>query len=112
MPRHAAMFGIELWNMFHQTEDELPRTNNSVEGWHRAFQCNLSACHPTFWKFVDALKKEEGIIRVKILQCLGGHLPPPTRRRYAECGERILRILDDYLNRQRVPYLRAIAQNL
>ena len=78
------MYAIEVWNMFHRTDDELPRTNNSVEGWHRSFQCSLSACHPTFWKFLDLLKKEKGLIRVKILQSLGGHVPPPQRRRYAE----------------------------
>ena len=59
------MFAIGVWNMFRRTDDELPRTNNSVEGWHRSFQCSLSACHPTFWKFLDLLKKEEGLIRVK-----------------------------------------------
>ena len=31
-PRRAPLFAIELWNMFHRTDDELPRTNNSVEG--------------------------------------------------------------------------------
>ena len=53
LPRRAPMDAIEVWNMFHRTDDELPRTNNSVEGWHRSFQCSLSACHPTFWKFLD-----------------------------------------------------------
>ena len=43
--------------MFHRSDEELPRTNNSVKGWHRLFQCSLSACHPTFWEFLDLLKK-------------------------------------------------------
>ena len=106
------MYAIEVWNMFHRTDDELPRTNNSVEGWHRSFQCSLSACHPTFWKFLDLLKKEEGLIRVKILQSLGGHVPPPQRRRYAESAHRILRIVNEYPNRERLHYLRSIAHNL
>ena len=32
LPRRAPMFTIEVWNVFHRTDDELPRTNNSVEG--------------------------------------------------------------------------------
>ena len=98
--------------MFNRTDNELPRTNNSVEGWHRSFQCNLSACHPTFWKFVELLKKEEAVVRVKMLQCLGGHQLPPQRPRYAACADRILRIVNDYPNRQRLDFLRSIAHNL
>ena len=62
--------------------------------------------------FLDVLKKEESIIRVKILQNQGGHQPPPQRRRYADCNQRILQILDDYPNRQTLNYLRSIAHNL
>ena len=51
-PRNNPMFLIELWNMFHRTDAELPQTSNSVEGWHRSFQGNLSSCHPNVWKFL------------------------------------------------------------
>ena len=35
-PRRAPTFSIRIRNMFHQTFDELPRTNNSIEEWHRS----------------------------------------------------------------------------
>ena len=35
-PRLPPLFPINLWNMFNRT-DELPRTNNSVDGWHRSY---------------------------------------------------------------------------
>ena len=54
--------------MFHRTDDELPRTNNAVEGWHRGFQAHVSACHPVFWKFLEVLQKEETVVRVGILK--------------------------------------------
>ena len=34
--RHRPLFSIELWNVRDRVERALPRTNNSVEGWHRA----------------------------------------------------------------------------
>ena len=111
-PRRPPMFSIDLWNMFHRSDDEFPRTNNSVEGWHRVFQGHLSSCHPNFWKFLGILQKEESIIRVSILQHLGGHPPPPQRRRYVDCNTRILRIVDNFPNHQTVDYLRRIAHNL
>ena len=47
-----------------------------------------------------------------ILQNEGGHQPPPQRRRYVDCNQRILRIVDDFPNRQTIDYLRSIAHNL
>ena len=102
------LFAINVWNMYHnRIDDELPRTNNSVEGWHRRFQGHISLCHPDFWKFINVLKKEEGLVRVSIFQHLGGHPPQPARRRYLDCNRRILRIVDDFPNRQRMNYLRS-----
>ena len=60
--RRPLTFAVELWNMFHRTDDKLPRTNNSVEGWHRGFQANVSAYHRTFWKLLDVLKGEESVV--------------------------------------------------
>ena len=45
-PRRPPLFAINLWNMFKRTDDELPRTNNSAEGWDWSFQGHVFACHP------------------------------------------------------------------
>ena len=99
--------------MFHRTDAELPRTNNRIEGWHRSFNAQVSSYHPTFWKFRDKLKREESLTQVQILHCLGGHAPPLQRRRqYVDSSARILRIVDDYPNREPIYYLQSIAHNL
>ena len=72
----------------------------------------IMASWPSFWKFLRVLKNEESVIRVDILQQLGGHVDPPRRARYIDCNARIVRIVDDYPNRELIPYLRAIAHNL
>ena len=76
----SAVFPINLWNIFHRTDEELPWTNNSIEGWDRNFNAQVSSQHPTFWKFLDNLKREGLLTRVRILHCLGGHAPPRQRR--------------------------------
>ena len=68
-PRRRPTFNTETWNMFHRTDNELPRTNNAVEGWHHSFQSH--ACHPLFWKFIVIMKQEEGIVRAGVLQNQG-----------------------------------------
>ena len=101
-----------MWNMFHRTNLEMPRTNNHIEGWHRRFQGLCMSYHPAFWKFIELLKQEQSVNCVELLQALGGHPPPAHRRRYADCNERILAIVDDYPNRESLRYLRSIAHNL
>ena len=112
VPRRPPTFNIETWNIFHRTDNELPRTNNAVERWHRGFQSYCTTYHPSFWKSIDIMKQEEGVIRAGVLQNQGGHPPPPQRRRYADNHVRILRIVDDYANRGRINYLRSIANNI
>ena len=111
-PRRPPLFSIEMWNMYHRTDQEMPRTNNHIEGWHRRFQSLCAGWHPTFWKFIDMLKKEQSVNRVEILQAQGGHPPPAQRRRYVDCNARISTIVDDYPNRDHIGYLRGIAHNL
>ena len=60
------LFELGLWNMYSQTLDGLPRTNNAVEGWHHSFQANVGAYHPNFWKFIDILKHEQNLTQVNI----------------------------------------------
>ena len=48
-PRRSPLFTLDIWNMFHRTHNELPRTNNSIDGLHRRFQANVSSCHPVFY---------------------------------------------------------------
>lgn len=60
---------------FNRMEQELPRTNNSIEDWHSSFQ-GLPSCHLEFWKFWGVLKKEETFARASILQHQGSHLWP------------------------------------
>ena len=111
-PRKRPAFNIETWNMFHRTDNELPRTNNTVEGSHRGFQSHVKTCHPSFWKFIVIMKQEEGLVWAGVLKNQGGHAPLPQRRRYADNHARILRIVDDYANRGKMNYLPSIAHNI
>ena len=44
-PRRRPTFNIKTWNMFHRTDNELPRTSNAVKEWHRGFQSHVAIHH-------------------------------------------------------------------
>ncbi|KAK4880784.1 hypothetical protein RN001_008930 [Aquatica leii] len=45
--RRTATFPHIIWNCFNSAMTGLPKTNNVVEGWHRSFECHISASHPS-----------------------------------------------------------------
>ena len=110
--RLIPLFELGLWNMYNQTLNDLPRTNNAVEGWHHSFPANAGAYHPNFWKFIDILKREQNLTQVNIAQAQAGHQPEPQRRRYLESNQRIKNIVQDYHNRDIMQYLRGLAHNI
>ena len=57
--------------MSRRVDDVLHRTNNSVEGWRRAFQSSLSYAHPSLWKLIDHIVTAKSIT-----------VPPQHRRVY------------------------------
>jgi hypothetical protein len=58
--------------MYDRTVQELPRTNNNIEGWHHGFQSAIGGCHPNIWKFLDALKKHQALQQVAMAQIMAG----------------------------------------
>ena len=57
--RRGPKFNIDIWSCYDRVEKDLPKTNNSVEGWHRGFMQQVSSHHPSIWKFLSALKREQ-----------------------------------------------------
>lgn len=44
--RRRPLFTISLWNVHGRVEQDIPRTNNSIEGWHDSFDLRVQ-CHHT-----------------------------------------------------------------
>lgn len=73
-------FPHSVWNMRSLTLNGLPRTNNAVEGWHNAMANTVSCANPTIWKFIDAIKFEQGRQELRIAQMTALNADPPRRR--------------------------------
>lgn len=109
--RRGPVFSLGIWNMFDRTVQELPRTNNNIEGWHRGFQSSVGGCHPNIWKFLEALKKHQALQQVALTQIMAGD-EIVQRRKYRDCARRILHIVEHYNDRHILDYLRGLAHNI
>jgi hypothetical protein len=110
--RRQPMFPLDIWNMHTRAEDHMPKTNNSVEGWHRSFQSHMGCCHPNIWKFIDFIKKEQSLQEVYCTQINSGHCLPKQKKKYIDSSSRILTVVKNFNESTIIEYLRGIAHNL
>ena len=66
------LYPIKMWNHHHQVQQGIPRTTNAVEAWHRSYNSTIGCHHPNIWKFIVALKREQGLVEVKQSKFLSG----------------------------------------
>ncbi|KII67169.1 hypothetical protein RF11_11224 [Thelohanellus kitauei] len=60
------IFPLKIWNQYNIDLHKLPRTNNHVEGWHRAFSSSVAWHHPHIFAFLKKLKEEETLTQARI----------------------------------------------
>ena len=54
-----AYFPPSEWNQLSRLSDDLPRTDNKHEAWHRVFSQTLNASNPGLYDCLDQLKSEQ-----------------------------------------------------
>ena len=79
---------MELWNV-HDLNDR--RTNNSIEGWHRASN-EIFGSNPSLWKFIECMKKEEELTENSIGLIAAGRTLA-NRRAYVDQKERRIAVM-------------------
>ncbi|XP_068245382.1 IST1 homolog [Palaemon carinicauda] len=45
----------------HKVLNNLRKTNNAVEPWHRGFETEVAVHHPNIWEFINCLEKEQSL---------------------------------------------------
>ncbi|CAF3484841.1 unnamed protein product, partial [Rotaria socialis] len=110
--RKKPLFPIEIWNVYDRTVVNLPRSNNSIKGWHNAFTKRVAIVHSTITKLTEKIRREQSKFEVDIAQIRQGQEPKPKKLKYRKLDERIKRLVDDYGNVDLGAYLKRLASPL
>ena len=110
--RKKPLFEHSLWNVYDRVIADLPRSNNSVEGWHKAFATRVTVVHPTIMKLTEKIRSEQSRFEVDIAHILQGRQPKPRKACYVKRDERISRIVHSYSPPHMSQYLQSIAANI
>ena len=109
--RETPQFPIELWNVRERVLNDLPRSNNAVEGFHNALQSSITSTHPNFWKLCNSLKKEEGLCQTKMAHIRRGD-SKSKKKTYQVIDARLKNLVENYEHENCLDFLRAIPRNL
>ena len=106
-------FPINLWNMRDRLNDSLPRTNNSVEAWHHAFQKTVDCHDPSVYELVDHFRKEQDHVEILVERFQAGFRQPETSKtKYMRLNRRLQALVPSYGNIPLLEYLKGIAHNI
>ena len=95
------LFPITMWNQHHEAPIGNPRIKNVIEAWHRFYNVTIGCHHPNLWKFIGALKREQGLAEAKQAKYIGGD--KPVKRLKNRANE------EGYLSRPPLEFLRGVA---
>ena len=71
--RRRPKFEAELWSVHERTLNDLPRTNNALEGWHNGFKKRMVITHPTENKLINKIRSEQASTEMAIEQIFQGN---------------------------------------
>lgn len=110
------LFPPKTWNCYQRTLQNLPRTTNSCEAWHRRINTLMGKPHPSFYHVVEQLQNEVAEIHRDITRLQSGFSPKKKKRKYINVDTRISRLVERYENFKDdgdiLGYLRAIGHNI
>ena len=95
---------IGICNYHFDTVFGLPKTTNAVEAWHSSFIATVGCHHPNIWKFISAIKREQGLIEVRQTKYLAGDKPTKAKRCKITKGP-------CYQNRPKLQFLRRVSHH-
>ncbi|CAF4664855.1 unnamed protein product [Rotaria sp. Silwood2] len=110
--RKKPLFDHKLWNIHDRVAAAVPRSNNSVEGWHNAFANRVSISHPTVIKLTEKIRREQSKFEVDIVKILQGHDIKTKKACYRRLDERITRLVNAYDSSQLHQFLTNMAANV
>ena len=110
--RHQPRFKIPMWNITQRLANGLPRTNNSVESWHCAFQGSLQSKHLSLWKRIIAIRLENCLQQMVFAQAISGTRPLPKKSKYKRIKLALQTLLEQRDTMPLLDFLRGCSYNL
>ncbi len=99
MVRIAPLYPVQTWNVHNATVNDNPRTNNVSEAWNNKYRHLIGHQHPSIWKSIKCLQREQECVSAIIIQDATGQPPRKrVRHEYVRLQTRLRNLCRDYVN--------------
>ena len=109
--RQRPVFDISLWSCYYRVVEDLPKTNNSLERWHHAFNRRVNIHHPNISKLIQKLRIEQSSTELIVEQAISGAYVSRGNKNYFWLKARLKKLLVNYDKEDGLQFLRACAHN-
>ena len=65
-------YAIAFWSTYERVLQEIPRTTNSLEAWHRHINRLTVNAHPNIARFIEVMKQEENSTTFQLTRLFNG----------------------------------------
>ncbi len=108
--RLAPMFPLHMWNVLDRCSTGSTRTTNSLEAFHHTFNAILASQHPTIWKLLLSLEKQQNLTDNTTHRINRGDTFR-TSAKETKRNQRIATLISRYTRATADDFLRGIAYN-
>lgn len=105
-------FTPKMWSVYDSVEENIPRTQNNIEAWHRRWENIIGRAHPGLHYIIEEFQKEQRRVEHEAECIIRGEPIPKKKKATAVREERIIRVVKEYRNVNIMDYLRGIAHNI
>ena len=102
--RQAPWFLLKVWNIHDRIADGLPKTNNAVEGWHRAFNRLVGADHPSPFNLLAVIRKEQSHTENTHMQMQAGRQTQGSKSKYVQLARRFTALVNGYNQNNKIQF--------
>ena len=99
--RHPPRFSPNFWSVLILQENNLPRTNNGLEAWHRRFETVVERYHLGMFSMIREFLKENYRTNQEVQRIIAGNIAVKTMKEQLQREERITTVgsipVDEYL---------------
>ena len=111
--RQKPRFAIEQWNCHGRTKNNLPRTNNAVEGWNSNFVTLVNAKHPAISKLIEKFKDEQKNTEIMVEKITAGQqIKRAKKAHYAKIDANLHQLVNSYKREKLLDFLRGCSYNI
>ena len=109
--RENSLYSVSFRNVKKRVDEDLPRTNNAVEGFHSALHSSITSKHRNILKLIAALKREEELQQTKIIHVNRGDAPA-KKKIYKSIDRQLNTLVNTYDNSNKISFLDNISKIL